>query len=186
MASTFAGKYTGVADSGSRGAAPFTAVLVNVHGGGAATLYLNRTKAFTVTNPVTSGGDGRYTMFADPGVYDVVVAGFTTSVTVTPDAAEYAAGLPPGGTVGQIPAKLSSADGDVGWTANGGGSGQSVPLASQQAGIVDDATTYDDTIAANSGIEGSLARSPLSLSRPTCRRAPSRSPSREKRSLGCF
>jgi len=55
-----------------------------------ATLYSSRTKATTVANPFTTDEFGNGAFFADPGTYDVLFNGFTTTVTVPIDPEEAA------------------------------------------------------------------------------------------------
>lgn len=60
-----------------------TAVSVYPHGSGTlATLYTDRTMATVASNPVSTDTSGNLTFFAEPGLYDLTVAGMTSRETV--------------------------------------------------------------------------------------------------------
>jgi len=63
-------------------------VTINVHGGGLATLYTDRTKAVHAPNPLTVDNEGNLTFFADPGDYDIVGNGATLTVSLSADPSE--------------------------------------------------------------------------------------------------
>ena len=63
-------------------------VTINVHGGGLATLYTDRTKATGAANPTTTDAKGNLVFYADPGDYDIVGNGATLQVSIGTDPSE--------------------------------------------------------------------------------------------------
>lgn len=98
MTFQFAGLYTKGITYKSGPAAPGVAVTIKPHGSGSlATIYTDRTKATTTSNPVTTDSNGNLSFFADPGEYDFTALGGTFSDQVPADPLEYqdAAGAAP-------------------------------------------------------------------------------------------
>lgn len=52
-----------------------SSVQVNVHGGGAATLYTTEAGGVTASNPLTSATDGSFSCWVAEGTYDLVISG---------------------------------------------------------------------------------------------------------------
>lgn len=90
----YAGLYSGVEQYASGRPAAGATVTVYQHGTTTpATLYTDRTKATTATNPVTTDASGNLVFWADPGLYDVTAAsGGTVVVAVVPDPADLGTG----------------------------------------------------------------------------------------------
>ena len=84
MSYTYAGQYGAEQIIDTSGTPqPSTAVTVYETGTNTlATLYTDATKATAASNPVDTDADGNLTFFADPGQYDLGVAGFGTRATV--------------------------------------------------------------------------------------------------------
>ena len=90
MAYTYAGRYGPEQVIDSRGI-PQTNKTVYVYAVGTttlATLYTDRTKGTTTSNPTTTSALGNLTFFADPGSYDIMVNGTRLTIAVPVDPAE--------------------------------------------------------------------------------------------------
>ncbi|HEY3924359.1 MAG TPA: hypothetical protein VGL75_07340 [Acidothermaceae bacterium] len=90
MTFQFAGLYTKGITYKSGPAAPGVAVTIKPHGSGSlATIYTDRTKATTTSNPVATDSNGNLSFFADPGQYDFTALGGSFTDQVPPDPLEY-------------------------------------------------------------------------------------------------
>lgn len=91
----FAGLYTGVAEGLAGAPLPAASVAVkNVGTQVNATIYTDRTKAVAAANPVIADSLGNFTVYAAPGLYDLVCNGKTITVEVGVDAADLVSWLP--------------------------------------------------------------------------------------------
>lgn len=88
MAYTYAGRYSPEAFLSNNGV-PLRSTPITVYLAGTitlATLYTNRTRSGTVTNPISTDSRGNASFYADPGTYDLLVNGYTiSSITVAAD-----------------------------------------------------------------------------------------------------
>lgn len=95
MALTYAGFYNDVIPYASGRGAAGVSVTVKVHGSSTlATLYADRTKAATTSNPVTTDVSGNLTFYADPGLYDCTAPTGTFTVAVPVDTVDVDARVP--------------------------------------------------------------------------------------------
>lgn len=78
-----------------------------------ATLYTDRTKAETISNPITTNGLGNVAIFADPGEYDAMVNGATLRFTVLPDWEDVGTPIASGTYLGPAAPVVGAADSTV-------------------------------------------------------------------------